>query len=133
MSYKAYAVLGIRLNENECCKERKEAPCSHNIPSGSAFCPHCGVKNEMKTRFDPIICEESEFPENVEMHDDTSGEMRFIGYGISARDGADWDGMLFKDDTVSQQARQTLKDFLEPLGLWKEDRFGVWVILRWLG
>ncbi len=138
-TFEAIGVVGYRFNEDELYVEREKRGCGHSIPyyGSQKFCPTCGRpawvgKNVMIA---PLAA--------VGDH----GEWNIAGYShYTAGDAGDGDvffgesvrvgGCESKDpqdyaqlDVVQLLAVElAIRKVLEPLGLWKQERFGVWII-----
>jgi len=133
VDFSAITVLGIKLDESDLSARREVRGCEHSVPDDAAYCPACGkkVRNTVVSpisildrgsgklgSFDltsagpdcgPLIVgavlgEAGEFPKSMRCYDPTKLD--------------------------APKVKEELRELLEPLGIFKEDTFGLWTILE---
>ena len=151
VSYYAHTVVGVRLDAEDFRKRTLEPPCDHKIIAGNKFCSECGVSTKPVEKFESILpndkydAEEPEFahlniPKGMIFYrwdgyeNNEEVDFLYVGYG----DSTDYnnkhkfiqlsDDMRIKPDGLNKfiNAKEEVQKFLEPLGLWKPNQFGIW-------
>ena len=112
------------------CTKKKECPAKEN--SDFKFCPECG-KKPWKLIQKPIKdwdeCDQKLGKFKVHF----STDQQYAVVGVLATDlvriGYDDKEISFaKLPSDIEKQKQEIKEFLEPLGLWDEEKFGMWSV-----
>jgi hypothetical protein len=150
-SYTAHALIGQRVPEalittpkhNDGC-EHQLAPDDHfharatDIPRSAKHCPHCGKPVrivESKSLFDywDEPPDGLTFVQQDKYESDERVGYVFVG-AIFSSDGCDDSGVGGKaklDNGVELGiAKDRVREFLQPLGLWDEAEFGLWAVFQ---
>ena len=123
VSYYSYAVIGceVEIEKATVTKRYNHIP-SHKVLPEDFFCRECGemVKEEVKV--------------NVELEDklgvlelvwSTDQEKAFISYFIKVDDNMQF---RFMDISNTLQMKEDIEKVLEPLEMWDEEKFGLYVV-----
>ncbi len=136
VDYSAKAVIGCRISGSDTKTTKQVRGCKHSIPTKKVkFCPECGKPAwEEEDVILPFFREavHDDYKDQPKLATDfgffqsTDNEHFVVGYGliVSDRDGG-IDSMTVPD---LEGTKQECKEVLEPLGLWDESQFGLWVI-----
>jgi hypothetical protein len=141
VDYYAITVIGIRVARSEifrtvkkienCCKCDKKIDPPPN--SDIKYCPICGrpIKLEVEEEFCilPGLAEQGYIEEvrGWPVKCDTDCENFFIGpYAMGPIDG--WKKGPLPD--LSEETLDRFRQDMRELGLWRQDRFGLWTILQ---
>jgi hypothetical protein len=132
VSYSAEALIGIKVErELFVIGTKKVKRFNHNYPEEISFCPNTGRKlwNE-EVQYHPLYNEDKE---------------TFGGFSITTNDSDTWIVIVraldrgydsenvfdFKQLPVDLESKkQKLRELLEPLGAWKEEKFGLYTVLH---
>lgn len=147
VSFRATALIGVELDKSKTYKMIKERGCEHEA-SKDKFCAQCGetMWDEREVIIDELCCkeegEDEYYTEDVILEcyrlAFTTDEHRiFLGKSISVWSGNWGDDKEAKMiglpvmEEISQDIayiKQALLEFLMPLNLWDESKFGIWTI-----
>jgi len=143
-SVRSYAVLGVRIDKEklykrvrirgcqECDDEGGISPKNEMCPDEESsknftYCPVCGHAPFC----DELIPIEGFDPWDLTLHrEELISSHEDFYYGVWSQDS--WDGRDCANFTGLMDpaaAMEEIKNFLEPLGLWNPDEFGIWGIL----
>jgi len=139
--YTTIALIGVELDINKLYQPVKERGCQHEIPlSGGNYCCICGKPIWIKYNrvIEPFADADSpgEFLEwlvyqRLELVVSSSYDDRvFLGLQASCRNWNKEVEMMSLEHVEIAQIRQSLQQFLEPLRLWDEAKFGLWAIMK---
>lgn len=142
----AYWILGLRVDyeDIEALIKKEtvqlfERGCAHDIPKEDKFCKECGSPNMVKVKQPSIYPNEygESLFEKLGLKKITIGDAQCIfvttpGYLINL--GNIMQGWVYEEIDISvlgnseiEEVRKELKEKLEPLGLWNEKKFKVWL------
>lgn len=148
VSYYASVMIGVKLNPIDVdafLKKRvKEVRgCSHDVDEKSKFCPQCGkprVIHESKYDFREFI-ERNDL--GLECRDSTDSRFFFVTLDGTLEERVEENNLFSYQVNLDgghrpfakinfpkdiDEVKSKLKDILEPLGLWHEGNFGIWMI-----
>ena len=139
MSYYSYAVIGIKVDRDKLYQKSKIVKAfDHNHPETMNFCPDTGKPLWEKVE-EPVLAgwdEDGDEFGPYTMITGTEGTPRIVG--IVVAEAEVYPGHynpVHKHKRVEipniDVEKQKMKEFLEPLGLWDADQFGLHSILRW--
>jgi len=128
IDYYAYVILGLPIDEDKLVTGHTETikAFDHNYPEYMSYCPKTGkklwedkyiVENEID--LDDI----SEDIESVQ-DDDKIYAAIFLEYMNLKRDS----GSILLEIPNIEEAKQKMRQYLEPLGLWNEEDFGLYLV-----
>ena len=132
---RAFLVLGCKVTSDDLFVTTQERECSHPLPVNAAYCPTCGkpaYTTEKTARFDE---DTGSYTGRIGAFDVLISTNGWDDYRTDALIGvitltSDGDMVGLKtpldDDTA---IRTALRAELEPLDLWDESRFGLWLVL----
>lgn len=140
VNFTATALIGVELDKSKTYKMIKERGCEHK-PSENKFCAECGepmwnerevVIEELRMLDDDDKCYSDEvILEDYQLAFTTDQNRVFLGKQASTY-GDDEAKMIALPYTSEARMiahiRKTLMNFLEPLNLWDETKFGIWAI-----
>ncbi len=135
VDWTAHAVIGCRLERGAVYHKVRYRGCEHYEEPGAVFCPVCGKKMweerlEMRPEFDAV--DERKAPGLLLVR--ATDEKHFVLAAVSAMSNgsrqANDPGFASLDATSVEQMRHACREFLRPLGLWDESRFGLWAVLH---
>lgn len=129
--YYSYAVIGVEIDQKKLYqKPINKKAFEHDYPKTMKFCPNTGNKlwEEVEEPI-PEWDDEDELGE-YKVYFSTDDTRCFIGVIVceSGPYKGEVNFVQFPDDL--EDKKQKLKDFLTPLGLWDESKFGVYSIMR---
>lgn len=136
--YHAKAVIGIEINEADIPKKHfKVKAFDHDYPEDWEVEPTKPNRKLWKEgnfpEFDFEYAQEFtrkiELPKNIQLFKGTDGQPAVLGFGIetgSSNGGIDYEFEPISDIT---DIKNSLKNLLEPLGMWDETSFGLYSIL----
>jgi len=132
VSIHSHAVIGVKLPKPPFIKG--QAPgCEHNVEEDTAFCPHCGKpaweECEVPMRgYEPD--DEKLCGFDVVLGENNDGPTYYVGIVTASNPYGEFDGYSAININWSLPGiRDTLRKALRPLGLWKDENFGLWTIL----
>ncbi len=102
--------------------------CEHAERLGNKFCPVCGTRVEDETDFDAYdVLDEivESLPDGFLATDENDQTEVVIGYGVTADDAGTVAFLPLPDVMATANA---LKEVLEPIGLWDDERFGLYAV-----
>jgi hypothetical protein len=122
VDYTAYALIGVKLDKTKCYREVATPGCAcAKAIEEAKFCPQCGkpalkkLRDDFPTRPNAVIC---------------STDDKEIFFAVAwARDGYREECLPLRSDSSHRESMAWARDFLEPLGLWDETRFGLHAVL----
>jgi hypothetical protein len=132
ITYISYAFIGVEINLRSLWVNSQVRSCKHpENTAGVKFCPVCG-KPAFQQHQEPI--------EGFDGEDNLCG-LRIVhtsdGYGtwlkafacvfVLSSDERDTSGFCPVRETMDD-LRHRLRSVLQPLGLWREDRFGLYTV-----
>lgn len=140
LDFMATTLIGVELDKENTVKTIREHGCEHEI-SDSKFCTQCGevmwderevVIDELRMQLDDEDeCYSDEFIfKDYELGFSTNEYRVFLGKKISVTDRG-WDD---KEEASMMNIpdidciKTDIMNFLTPLNLWDESKFGIWTI-----
>jgi len=145
VDFRATALIGVELDKENTCKMIKERGCEHE-ESKSKFCAQCGetMWDEREVIIDELCCKEYDedecYSEETILEDyqlafTTDQHRVFLGkqvtvYADTQSDEAKMIALPVIEEMSQDIAyiKQALLEFLTPLNLWDESKFGIWTI-----
>lgn len=145
-TFRAEAIIGVAIPREKIFQKKPHRNCEHKIPNGAKFCPTCGKEAtrlvdesiinipDLKYGYDnyEYMCDWGYLLSRMglSMTENQDDELYFIGIATEARS---YDEDLTQMVTIpdSGDLKQQLKDYLEPIGLWDESKFGLWSVMTW--
>ncbi len=138
-TYHAAAVVGCRVDRSKVFILEDVRLCSHPLPSMETqrlrmdvnFCPICGKKlwsKEYKSIpqydfVDETIC-------GLRVVSNEYNDEVYIAAEVAEIDThLDYDGKSISPHGIDTTVRERIKAILEPIGLWNEEEFGIWVVM----
>lgn len=137
VSYYVRCGIGIKLTKQEVAtafkdKAHKERGCDHTIKSGENFCSQCGRPAYIVEELKPYELLELLQKMGFDVLDSTDEEYMVVGKRLSD----DINGRGYKPIPIAQMnttdelvLRGDLKNKLEPLGLYKTETYGQWLVM----
>jgi len=123
VNYYSYAVIGCQIPKEKLYQEKTiRIEHHHPVHPVDKYCSICG--KELEETIVEEICIEDKIDE-LEVVYSTDQEEIFIGFSIGAKDGFEF---KFMDISNTLTMKEDVKKELEPLGLWDEEKFGLYVI-----
>lgn len=125
----AHAIIGIKVDKNRLYQEpRRVKAFDHNYDEETFFCPKTGRR---LWRSAPVA-----IPEWHETYEKLGEYKVYLDYQreddpIVSILKLDEDNEFSEFPANLEERKQELKDFLEPLGMWDESKFGLYCLLRW--
>ncbi len=125
----AYTVLGVKVPRSKLFIEKQVPNCPHPQKQDE-FCSLCGKKNKMIVVEEPIgiYYEEEGHLGSFEAltNDNCQNEIIIVFQHVKSTHR----GVIVNfSNNLVEEAKKSLKEFLEPLELWEEDKFGIWCVL----
>ncbi len=131
MTYTAHTILGIRLDCHDLYYTKDVDGCIHK--HNSNFCPECGAPVFSLERL-PIdgFDEAGDTLAGFEIHYTYEDLPVVVGEELGeAREGDSLTTVSNIPDSKHVETVKTkLREVLEPAGLWDEEKFGLWTVLR---
>lgn len=146
VTWRAYAVIGSKIDKSKVFHEDDVRCCEHALPDkNTKFCPECGAK-----AWERDWVSLPEFDDGEFLCGDHYCQAQLAGLPVvypgpacSLPDGTpisilvavafaqvDEEGEMSQiKGTDLRAAKEKVKAALEPIGLWDEEAFGVWVML----
>ena len=131
----ACLVVGVPLSNKDVIKEVQKRDCEHDFVSDSAkFCSVCGAKKFVIVRKDLIGTGWDNY-----LHADGAGgfeltyinESEFIlGTAYKVKGWCNYEKIVINDEVV-EEVKEQLKKFMEPLGLWNESSYGIYLVSKY--
>jgi hypothetical protein len=136
--YTAIAVIGIEIDEKKIpVTKHKEKTFNHNYPETVKYCPDTGKPLWKKWTtpnftFDPD--QESDETKliklmDIEVFKGTDDKPVILGYGTNDTDSNGGNDYSFVNMPDINLIKTSLKNALEPYGMWKESEFGLYSVL----
>ena len=123
VDYHSYAVIGCQIPKEKLHQEKTiRIEHHHPVSKGDHYCSICG--KFLHEKITEEICIEDKIDE-LEVVYSTDQEEIFIGFSIGAKDGFEF---KFMDISNILTMKEDVKKELEPLDLWDEEKFGLYVI-----
>ena len=134
VSYTAYTVLGLRLENRELWRKATLHGCKHE--HGGKFCPTCGKPAEVVEEV-PVIEGWEDMKADGEIDGlriatGTDGDPVYVGIVSRQSDYSKPEEAFIKFDDIQGivAASQKVREVFEPHGLWKPERFGIHTVLH---
>ncbi|KKM82498.1 hypothetical protein LCGC14_1318880 [marine sediment metagenome] len=145
VDFMATALIGVELDIDKTSKMIRERGCEHE-ESKSKFCAQCGfftwyergvVIEELRMQLDDEDDEDECYSDEIILEDyklafTTDQNRVFLGKQVSTYgdDEAKMIELPVREEIGQDIAyiKQSLLDFLKPLDLWDENKFGIWTI-----
>jgi hypothetical protein len=131
--YKAYAVLGVKLERREIFKPKRIKAFEHNHPEDWKVDPKTG--RELWTSYDVCILNDSEelygkLSVGIEVCSDTDNQNYYLGKVVSQDDYRDKDNFIsiVPPSAWGVELFNSLRNILKPHNLWFPERFGVYAV-----
>ena len=130
-NYTAYAIIGIEVPVSGLFKTEEIWHSKHVVPEGASYCPICGEK-VVEIRQVALYDEDSCCIGSFKLHFDWDEERAVLGYRAVEQD------YYYRQDEKYgrfmllpniDRLKQSLREHLEPLGLWDESKFGLHALL----
>ena len=156
IDYRAIAIIGLKIDRDlfdklrDVVTETRTRGCEHQIPKSAKFCPECGAKAFLvkQKRSKAFSYDDADYPTEiagvqVEMFDDGYGGYDIYvgtcvmsqsnrmggGHGFTSFDNMT-DGPCPLNSNSFGQLKDYLKYVFDPIGLWKDDHFGLHAVLN---
>jgi len=128
IDYYAYVILGLPIDEDKLVTGHTETikAFDHNYPEYMSYCPKTGKKlweNKYIVENEIDLDDISEDIESVQ-DDDKIYAAIFLEYMNLKRDS----GSILLEIPNIEEAKQKMRQYLEPLGLWNEEDFGLYLV-----
>jgi len=141
------AIVGLLVETERLYQITTERGCDHELSDGWKFCPECGSRAWVKRRV-PLFRESVELPDGTFV--DTlegfilirAGSISIVGYSyVTTKDNPQRSMSLGQSYDVSPvmspveieefaKLKETLKDAMEKLGLWRDENFGLFSLCQ---
>ena len=148
VDFTPYAIIGVKLTAEEMYKKEHKSvytnercKCTPKTQSKDTYCSECGAqlyrKDSVYTVYFPDLSEEDLWEVAYDGWRDldvivdnymTEGENYFFGYKVGGAD-IHYGGEEFKEIPNISALKEKLKNELKPLGLWYEERFGLYCVV----
>ena len=130
-STSSFILIGMKIDADKLYTEEFKDSCDCDIDrENNTFCPQCGTRVKKVSVRTPIPeYVEYESIGEFEIHDDDQNSFAIIPGTYHSGGEYTTEKMDIADD-IDQQ-KQKMKDFLEPLGMWNEEDFGIWYGTRY--
>jgi hypothetical protein len=148
VDFTPYAIIGVKLATEEVYKKEHKSvgtnercKCTPKTQSRDVYCSGCGAqlyrKESVYTIYFPDLSEEDLWEIAYDGWRDldvvvdnymTEGENYFFGYAVGGGD-IHYGGEEFKEIPNISALKEKLKNELQPLGLWHEERFGLYCVV----
>lgn len=138
VSFRAYTTIGVVVPKSKLYRTNRMRGCVHALPDQGSWCPQCGQKvwledQEPIPEFLPDGSRENDWTPTVAglpcIIARDSDEVIAGVTVLAARGGDRHDPHLVMGTPPDAgEVRERLKAALEPLGLWDESKFGVWLL-----
>lgn len=141
VDFTATALIGVELDKSKTSKMIKERGCEHKV-SKNKFCAQCGeaMWEEREVVIEELRMDEEEdecYSEETILEDyrlafTTNQNRVFLGKQVST--SGDTEAKMIGLPVIEEinqdiaYIKQALMDFLKPLDLWDESKFGIWTI-----
>lgn len=138
LSFKATAILGCRLFPGKVWKMVSRKTCEHDNPDQEKYCPVCGKIATVTEEVAPdviLAMLSGEVVKGLRIASPVGSQAigrdeMYCGQGCSAHNVAPWAlGAKFRTEDFDR-VREQCRAFLDPLGLWEEEEFGVWLVVE---
>lgn len=131
-TFVANAIIGSRVLKSANVVTTQDRGCSHAQLLGARFCPECGKATVVKrTR---KLINEDDLPEGFTLVSAFDDGTVFVGVIVAKNslddciDLGELDGATRLDSAELVKAKQRVREFLEPLGVWNEKEYGLWAV-----
>lgn len=142
VDFTATALIGVELDKSKTSKMIKERGCEHKV-SKNKFCAQCGeaMWSEREVIMGELCCKEYEedecysdeiILEGYRLAFTTDQNRVFLGKQVST--SGDTEAKMIGLPVMKEigqdiaYIKQALMNFLKPLDLWDESKFGIWTI-----
>ncbi len=149
VDFTPYAIIGVKLTAEEMYKKEHKSvgtnehcKCTPKTQSRDVYCSECGAqlykKEYVYTIYFPNLSEEKLWDiaydgwrglDVVRDNYMTEGENYFFGYAVEGED-IHYGGEEFKEIPHIDALKEKLKNELQPIGLWHEERFGLYCVMN---
>ncbi len=133
VNYTAYTITGIRLGMADLYKQVDNRGCDH--PETKAkFCKECGSPTWIQEE-EPLFDEGTEVIGKFKMMFSTDRNFVYLGHTVEVDEYGTHDAFRPIESVEVQfpaliQLNDELAAVLEPLGLWDQEKFGIWTVLH---
>ena len=140
VDYAACTVVGVEIDKAALYSKKKtrHRGCEHPLPDGSddPFCSQCGRKAWIESTVSeplPFYDEDSDTFSGLDVvYDQCYDEDKtqfFVGTATTMDMQCGIPAMM--SPSVVEETKRQLQAVLEPLGLWDEDKFGIWTFVQY--
>ena len=133
--YSAITILGVKLDESDLLARREVQGCEHSVPDDATYCPTCGkkVKNVVVSSIS-ILDRGSGKLGSFSLITVDPDSSHYIAGAVLGEAGEFPKSMSCYDPTKLDvpKVKEELRELLEPFGIFREDAFGLWTVLRCL-
>lgn len=130
VSYYAHAAIGCKVPVEKAKREVQIRGCTHET-TNYVFCPYCG-RPTWHTYTEWVFplndLEEIEVGDGLEAIFSTDKEELIVASLWTEESGYDSECSMALLDQSIETYKSRVQSFLEPLGLWDESLFGLWVV-----
>lgn len=135
VTWRAYTVIGIQLHRSDLYKKIPLTACSnctHEFSSKRGnYCSNCGkyIEDTTEVAIDSLMFDGRSAPILLDCYEIITTDD--VDYFVGSATGVDDPGnAIMGHQSIDIEAfRRTMKNDLEPLGLWRDGAFGIWTIL----
>lgn len=135
VTWKAHAVVGVRMCKDELSVTKREKAFGHDYPDDWIVCPKTGKKlwREYEQQIFGDDWEWNGIPNSdlLAFSEGTDSDYVYIGFGITTDDGNGNGKMMHLDAEKLEDIAKQIHDVLKPFGLHRgiEENMGVWAVL----